>query len=90
MYNQNEGSAIPCKIHHESTVAMKVLKQQINQAELFGIKAKHADELLNEANGLVNCPHFDNQNNDCMNCQIIAHLHIKIAQLIIKAKSLSQ
>lgn len=89
MYNQNDTSMIQCSIHQDSFTAMNVIKQKINHGASVGIKAKHAEELLDKAACLIDCPQYDDQKQDCIYCRMIADLHIKTAALIIKAKNLS-
>ena len=90
MYNQNDTSAIQCKIHQDSLTAMNVIKQKINHGATVCIKAKYAEELSDKVACLIDCPQYDDQKQDCKYCRMIANLHKKTAELIIKAKSLSQ
>jgi len=90
MYNQNDTSAIQCKIHQDSLTAMNVIKQKINHGATVCIKAKYAEELSDKVACLMDCPQYEDQAQDCLNCQLIAGMHKKVAELIIKAKSLSQ
>ncbi|MCX6233316.1 MAG: hypothetical protein NT175_01130 [Bacteroidetes bacterium] len=90
MYNQNDTSAIQCKIHQDSFTAMNVIKQKINHGASVCIKAKYAEELSDKVACLIDCPQYDDQKQDCKYCRMIAHLHKKTAELIIKAKCLSQ
>jgi len=90
MYNHNDTSNIPCKIHQDCFRAMNVIKQKINHAASVVIKANFAEELSDKVAWLIDCPQYDDQKQDCMDCRMIAYLHKKTAELIIKAKSLSQ
>jgi len=90
MYNQNDTSAIHCKTHQDCYTTMNVIKQKINHGAFVGIKAKYAGELLDKVACLIDCPQYDDQKQDCKYCRLIADLHKKTAELIIKAKSLSQ
>ncbi len=89
MQNQNDISTIPCKIHQDSFTAMNVVKQKINRGASVDIKAKYAEELLDKVVCLIDCPEYDDKKQDCNSCRLIAGLHKKTAELIIKAKSLS-
>jgi hypothetical protein len=89
MFNQNDTSAIPCKIHQDSFAAMDVIKQKINHGVSVYIKAKYAEELLDKVACLIDCPQYNAQKQDCRYCRMIADLHKKTAELIIKAKLLS-
>ena len=89
MYNPNDTSAIPCKIHQDSFFVMSGIKQKINDGTSIGVKAKYAEEMTDRVMGLIDCLQYDNQKRDCRYCHLIAKLHIKTAELIIKAKFLS-
>ncbi|GEM_PF-2558584 len=89
MFNSNDTSAIPCKIHQDSFSILSVIKQKINDGTSIGVKAKYAEELTDRVMGLIDCLQYDNQKRDCRYCHLIAKLHIKTAELIIKAKFLS-
>jgi len=69
---------------------MNVLKQYINSGSSVGEKAKYAEELMVEAASLLKCTMYEDQNLDCNICRMIAGLHHKTAELILKAKCLSQ
>jgi len=90
MHNQNDTSTIRCNIHQDSFTAMSAIKQKINQGASVVIKAKYAEELSDQVTCLLDCPRYKDQVEDCVNCQLIAGLHKKVAALIIKAKSLSE
>lgn len=81
---------IQCNIHQDSFSAMNVIKQHINHGASVGIKAQYAEELSVMANYLLDCPQYDDKKQDCNICRMIAGLHQKTAELIIKAKCLSQ
>lgn len=89
MKYQNDISAIHCNTYWESFAAMNIIKQKINNATSVLIKAEYAEELSDKVNGLIKCPEYTNQRQDCINCRMITNLHKKTAELIIKAKSLS-
>jgi len=90
MHNQNDNSTIRCNIHQDSFAAMSAIKQRINQGASVVIKAKYAEELSDKVSALIDCQKYDEQKQDCKYCHMIADLHIKTAELIIKAKRLSQ
>ena len=90
MNNYKSTSAIHCKIHQDSLMTLTAIKQKINQGASVGIKAKYAEELAEEVTALMDCSRYDDREQDCVNCRLIAGLHKKVAELIIKAKSLSQ
>jgi len=89
MYNQIDHSTIRCNIHQDSFAAISAIKLKINQGASVVIKAKYAEELSDQVTCLMDCPKYQEQAQDCVNCQLIAGLHKKVATLIIKAKSLS-
>lgn len=90
MYDQMDTSTIQCNIHQDSFTAMNVIKQNINHGASVGIKAKYAEELSVMATCLIDCLQYDDQKQDCIVCRMIAGLHKKTAELIIKAKCLSR
>jgi hypothetical protein len=85
-----ETTTIQCNIHQDSLIAMNAIKQHINHGASVGIKAKHAEELSVLATSLIDCLRYDDQEQDCNICRMVAGLHQKTAELIIKAKCLSQ
>ena len=90
MYNQNDTLTIQCNIHQDCFTALNVIKQKINHGASVGIKAKYAEELSDKVICLIDCPQYDDQKQDCKYCRMIAYLHKKTAELIIKAQRLSQ
>jgi len=90
MKYQDDISAIHCNIYKESFADMNIIKQKINNAMSVFIKAEYAEELSDKVNCLLKCGEYTNQRQDCTNCRMIANLHKKSAEIIIKAKSLSQ
>ena len=90
MDNQNDTSAIQCNIHQDSFTVINVIKQKINHGASVCIKAKYAEELSDKVAGLIDCTQYDDKQQDCKYCRIIADLHKKTAELIIKAKTLSR
>jgi hypothetical protein len=90
MNNQKNTSTIYCNIHQDSFTAMNLIKRKINHGASICIKAKYAEELSYKVNDLIDCPQYDDQKRDCIYCRMIADLNKKTAELIIKAKHLSQ
>ena len=90
MKYQNDISAIHCNIYEECFNDMNVIKQKINNVSSVLIKAEYAEELSDKVNSLIKCQEYTNQRQDCINCRMIANLHKKSAELIIKAKNLSR
>ena len=90
MKYQNDISAIHCNSYEETYTAMNLVKLKINNATSVLAKAEYAEELWDMVNCLIKCPRYTNQKQDCTNCRMIANLHKKSAELIIKAKSLSK
>ncbi|MFA4853353.1 MAG: hypothetical protein WC868_10860 [Bacteroidales bacterium] len=90
MKYQNDISAIHCSRYEESFAAMNIIKQKINNVASVLIKAEYAEELSDKVNSLIKCPEYTNQRQDCINCRMIANLHKRSAEIIIKAKSLSR
>ena len=85
-----ETSTIQCNIHQANYKSMDVIKQKINHVETISAKAKYAEELSDMIFCLMQCPQYDVQKQDCKYCRMIAFLNKKTADLIIKAKPLSQ
>jgi len=90
MHSQKETSKIQCDIHQENFAAMDVIKQQINHESSVDKKAKYAETLLERVACLIDCPKYNDQESDCEYCHVFAALNKRTAELIIKAKRLSQ
>ena len=84
-----DNSTIQCNIHQHSFTTMNAIKQHINHEASVGVKAKYAEELSVIATCLIDCQRYDDREQDCNICRMIAGLHQKTAELIIKAKCLS-
>ncbi len=84
----SEKPKITCSIFQKQEQVIKEITDKINKAKEFKVKIEYAKELLKEVNVLLLCPEFDETNLNCKNCQIIANLRKKVADLIIKAQKL--
>jgi hypothetical protein len=84
-----EEAKINCPIFQKQEPVIKDLTDKINKAKGVREKAKFAEELQREANVLLSCPDYDKGKLDCRNCQFVANLRKKTADLIIKAKKLA-
>lgn len=80
---------INCPTFQKQEPVIKDITDKINKAKDVSGKARFAEELLKEADVLLNCPDYKNENLDCENCHTIANLRKKTANLIIKAKKLA-
>ncbi len=87
MKNQ-ESSEIRCDIFQDIYRNLSSIKSKINNTRFPG-KAEFAEELSEEVDCLLDCKEYSNLQFDCTNCRIIAQLHKKTADLVIKAKSLA-
>jgi len=90
MRNREDTDGIKCDVFQNQLVVFDLIKPKINRERSIFDKAKYAEELMEEVNTLVNCSRFDEHSNDCANCQFLAGLHKKTADLIINALSLAQ
>ena len=88
MRNQESSSKIRCDIFQEIYRNLNNIKLKINNSRFPG-KAEFAEELSEEVDCLLDCKEYSNLQFDCTNCRIIAQLHKKTADLVIKAKSLA-
>jgi len=86
---QKEEARINCEIFKKQEPVIKDITDKINKAKDVQAKATFAEELQKEVNVLLSCSDYDTKKVDCMNCQTIAKLRVKTADLIIKAKKLS-
>jgi len=84
-----DSSTIQCIIHQDNFLAINEIKKKINHGSSLGIKVKYAEELSDKVACLIKCQNHDNEKQECKYCRIIADLHKKTAELIIKAKNLS-
>jgi len=89
MQTQTDTSTIPCILHQDCIKAMNRIKLKINHGLNIRNKAKYAEELSRKADHLAYCPQYNAQKQDCKYCRMLAFLHRKTAELIIKARSLS-
>ncbi|MCG2712392.1 MAG: hypothetical protein L6416_08745 [Candidatus Omnitrophica bacterium] len=77
---------IDCLKFQEQEQIMQGIIDRINQAKDVREKARFAQELHQEAEEILSCPLFDSKSLDCNNCNFIANLRKKTANLIIKVK----
>lgn len=80
---------INCPTFQKQEPVIKDITDKINKAKDVSGKARFAEELLKEADVLLSCQYYKNENLDCENCHTIANLRKKTANLIIKAKKLA-
>jgi len=80
---------ISCPTFQKQEPAIKDLTDKINVAKDAGEKARLAEELQKEVGVLVACSDYKKESLDCKNCQFIANLRKKTAELIIKVKKLA-
>jgi len=91
MSNDSKNSTgVNCQIFQKQEPVIKDLTGKINKTNGVREKAKFAEELQREANVLLSCPDYDKEKLDCRNCQFIAEMREKTANLIIKAKKLGK
>ncbi|MFA8436662.1 MAG: hypothetical protein ACEPOZ_19300 [Marinifilaceae bacterium] len=89
MKNREDRNGIKCDIFLDKFKVLNRIKPKINRARNILDKAKYAEEVMGEVDSLLNCSRFDEHSTDCQNCQIVAGLHKRTADLIINAKSLA-
>lgn len=82
-------SKISCSIFQKQEPVIKDLTDKINKAKGVVEKAKFAEELQKEVNALLSCGDYNSKKVDCLNCQTIAKLRQRTANLIVKAKKLA-
>lgn len=92
---QSEGSPpkadaqkISCSTFQKQEIATKNLTDKINKTVDIKGKIQYAEELVKEADVLLNCPEYKQQDFDCRNCRTIADLRKETAELIIRARKL--
>lgn len=85
---EEQEKRIECSIFNKAEATMNDLTQRINQAMTVDQKAEHAQELLEKAKELIDCPQVDKQSRDCKNCGLISNLRKETAELILKARKL--
>ena len=76
---------IQCRnfLHHENRI--ESLTQEINSYEKLSDKGPVADELCEEAETLLNCEDYNENEEDCINCHTISALRKRTAELVLKA-----
>lgn len=85
-----EKAKISCEIFQKQEPIIKDITDKINNTKDVQEKAVLASELQKEVNILFSCPDRKATNLDCTNCHFITNLRKKTADLIIKAKKLSE
>ncbi len=83
-------SKISCPAFQKQESVIKDITNKTNQAKGVLEKARFAEELRREVEVLLSCQDYDGKSLDCKNCRFIANLRKKTADLIIKAKKLTQ
>lgn len=84
-----EEQEVNCEIFQKQEVVIKEITDKINAAKDISEKASLAGEMRKEAEVLLACENYDDEKSDCRNCEFIADLRKKTADLIIKAKKLA-
>lgn len=79
---------INCSIFKKNEPEMKILTDRINKTGDVSQKIKFAEELLEKADELLNCPQYDKKNIECENCRTISFVRKQTAELVIKMKKL--
>ncbi|MEK6590841.1 MAG: hypothetical protein AABZ11_09215 [Nitrospinota bacterium] len=83
-----EEPKISCPTFQEQEQVIKDIIVKINRTEGIYEKAIFAEEQQKEVDILLSCPDFDSKRIDCKNCNFIANLRKKTANLIIRTKKL--
>lgn len=83
-----QATKITCSIFKKQEVVIRDITDKLNAAQGIEKKAALAVELKKEVEALISCPDFDSEKLDCQNCDFIANMRKKTADLIIKAKKL--
>jgi hypothetical protein len=82
-------SNITCAIFKKQELLIAHITDKINTSKGVEEKARFAEELKDAAELLLSCPQYDKGMLDCRNCNLIANLRKRTANLIIKAKKLA-
>lgn len=82
MINQIISNKIKCDFFQDIYYNLNSIKSKINKTG-FPFKVEFANELMEEANYLLECRECGNLQFDCTKCLIIAQLYKKTANLII-------
>ena len=86
----NEDTKINCAIFQKQESVIGDIAEKINNAKEVHEKAELAEEMQKEVEVFFSCTDYDKNNIDCENCRFIASLRKKTAELIIKAKRLTE
>jgi hypothetical protein len=80
---------IKCPIFLKREWTIKELTRDINEVKAVSEKAERAERLKKEVEMLLLCEKYNEKNEDCKNCRMISTLRKQTAELLIKAKGLS-
>lgn len=86
----NEDTKINCAIFQKQESGIGNIAEKINNAKEIHEKAELAEEMQKEVEVFFSCTDYDKNNIDCESCRFIANLRKKTAELIIKAKRLTE
>ena len=84
-----QDAEITCPIFKKQEVVIRGIMDKIDAAKGIEEKAALASELEKEVEVLLACTDYDSKKLDCQNCDFIANMRKKTADLIIKAKKLA-
>jgi len=85
-----EPPKICCQIFQKQEPIIKELTHKINNTKVIHEKVKLAEEILKEVKVLLSCPDYSSEKSDCLECHFLARLRKKVADLVIKAKELTE
>ncbi|GEM_PF-842169 len=85
-----EPPKICCQIFQKQEPIIKDLTREINNTKVIHEKVKLAEEILKEVEVLLSCPDYSSEKSNCMECHVLARLREKVANLVIKAKELTE
>jgi len=86
----NEDIKVNCAIFQKQEPVIKNIAEKINSVKDVQEKANLAEEMQKEVEVFFSCTDYDKNNIDCESCRFIANLRKKTAELIIKAKRLTE
>lgn len=79
---------ISCSIYQKHEPRIESATDRINRARDPREKIRHAEKLLEEVKGLLDCSEYKEKDPVCSSCRTIANLRKQTAELIVRAKKL--
>jgi len=85
----DETAKINCSTFKKQEPVMQDIAEKINNVKEVQEKAELAEKMQKEADVILLCSDYDENDLDCENCRFITSLRKKTAELIIKANKLA-